>query len=579
MGKMSKLKPNRKELHYFALDYLSSDRTQEITRMLKSDSALAQELTQIEYEIGKYVADNDPLLLPEGLKTGEDCWRDFINRYGDSLKLQTVNSFYETKLYQRSHLTKLWQGRSYLTSRPALAVFFILIISVFIYFYQDVRSVSAEEFLQESITFERDQGKELADPIIHRKLLIQKRTTGKVDIERIEYWSDIRANKFKSKTNPTEKKQAITPTNETWNQLGTVLRQNSFKQPFSAFAFDSWRKRIAQKSDRISEIELVNNQKALQLTTIVKGLHSLNSITEASLTVNSDWQIISQEIKVQDSDNTVIEYSFSEIYYEVVSNSEIHISFDDSIDLSLNIPEPRNLYRDVDENISTTLSDSDSINTEIAALYEIHKLGADLDGQIEVDHSVDGKVTVEGIPETGILKKKLEDALSQIPHLNLKLSSRKVRSAQSNQQYNETIDNTKPIDNLSYTLIVESEKAYREAWALKQLVNRTKSEEFYKDPRIIQMRDTYLAKIKVHCTVIRKKLEPALMSITSKPIDRGMSQTHSMHVHGVLVYESVEALFKLLRQNFASRQTTDTTEKTAKEIMNELMQLNTLLSN
>lgn len=600
-------RPTREELILYLLEKLNTDRIQEIDSLLEFDQTLDDELCQIESEIGKYIAKHNLYKLPI---SAEDSYKDFIRKYSDLLDQPKILS---TLNYRQSHLTKLKillaGGRQLITRRSLLFAALFLIISASSYFFLFYYShtVTAEEFVQNVIKAEIARVKKVAEPVIYRRLQVQKKSSGKEKAETWETSQDIQKNesKYKFLNQSVSKHISNKQHSEIASQLAMVLKYNNFGQILSASAFNDWRNTLKQKTDQVNKFELSKDQSRFELVTNVDGNHPVNSIIAVSIIVNSKWEIVSEQINVQGIDE-IIEYVFSEIDFRGMTRSEAERVFDtDDKGSEILFGSTTKFDTDASPNINnenSDLSSKDLIEAEISVLVVLHDVGADLDGQIDVTRGGDEQIIIQG-DVSPILRKKIIDSVSSISTVPVNFTKfekkDKGRSVNNRiieinitgtddtelqsqvQQYyvakglwkNE--DSNKNLVELSRSVVSESEAAYRQAWALNQLHKKVISGELYPDPRIDKMKLDYIARINAHYKRIRSQLQPALLSF----IDKQGLVVQSTQTQNELIYKSIDQLFRLICVHFAGGEESDKDENSAKEMLRVFMTLDSLLSN
>lgn len=310
------------------------------------------------------------------------------------------------------------------------------------------RAVSAQEFLQRTTQAETLSLSRVGEPVVYRRLQVKRVGTGPSVVW--ESWSDARRNQFRQRVMDEEGLRFLRANEEATPpllaELEEILRVNRFdpQHPLSAAAFAEWRKSIRAESEIVTEIALPGNgdKDGLKLTTIPDRPHSLNTITEASLTVRkSDWHTVSLQLKAL-SEREVREYEISETDYEVLPLQALTV-FADLPPLptpaASHFAMPSAAPKASPSPIVALPTIAALETAEVAALYALHQVRADLGEQIEVLQDEGRQIVVRGLAQNAARKEELLRALSGIPLVSAQIQTveEAVLQAQQNNAANK----------------------------------------------------------------------------------------------------------------------------------------------
>ena len=406
---------------------LTPERRAEIQRQLETDWELRTTLAQLERRIGKYV-EATAHQSPAEIEPFDDFWLRLTPQL-DRLTTPQALSRKPVRPVFFARLANAMKPQQYgwrLASVTAFALLLTTGLILYLSLSTRVRPVSAEELLQRSISGEDLRLKQLSEPVVYRKLQVKRVGTG--EPVAWESWNDPQRNQFRQRVADKHGLRFLradekeTPT--VIAELGQILRANHFdpQHPLSAAAFAAWRKSIRTKSETVSERALLGNKNndGLTLTTMAQEPYAVNAITTASLVVRkSDWHAVALHLKVQ-RENEIREYELRETAYEVLPLQALTV-FTDLVPTPVASAMPTPAPSIVAATASPSLMPSVSLPTtaalqvaEVAALYALHQVQADLGEQLEVVREQDRQVVVRGLVQTAARKAELVQALSSI---------------------------------------------------------------------------------------------------------------------------------------------------------------------
>lgn len=397
-----------------------------------------------------------------------------------------------------------------------------------------LRAVSAEELLQRATQSEVAQIKQVAEPVVYRR--IQVKRTGANEAVTWESWREAGKNQFRQRVADGQgwrflrmNEQATPPLIA---EIETIFQANhlDLQRPLSADAFAEWRKTIRRKSEIIQEVALPGSSAndGLKLTTIAQEPYAVNAIIEATLTVRkSDWHTVAQRLKVQ-GENEVREYELSETGHEVLPLHALTVFADlaptpspvPAIIVAASPATSPAIIAKASPPPAPPPSEAEVKEAEVAAMYALHQARADLGEQIEVVREAGQGVIVSGLVETPERKQQLMEALRDLPLVAARIQTIEEETRQAARQAaaslparaaetvtpNETVISTasgaqagnafeqrlaryfaerEPEPNgsdqrsvnlkvaqLSNEVVAESSAALSEAWALRRLLER-----------------------------------------------------------------------------------------------------------
>lgn len=473
----------------------------------------------------------------------------------------------ESSLLSRWAMTLRWQFAQRRVAVAAIACL-LIIASLAVIFRRAERTVSAQELLQRTAQAETLSLRRVGDPVVYRKLQVKR--VGTSDAVVWESWSDAERKQFRQRVADKQGLRFLrageTAAPALLAELEKVLGANHFdaQRPLSAAAFAEWRQAIQPKTELVSQQE-----DKLTLTTIVEPRQAPNTIREASLTVReSDWHAVSLVLYVQGERETRA-YEILETAYEVLPLQALTV-FSDLPPALLASPATAKPF--VSRPIATPVAaaalkplpaEAELKDAEVAALYTLHQLKADLGEQIEVVREAGRQITVRGLVETEARKQQLNEALRAVPLVipNLQTIEEAARQlaaktpaggAETNtfaapeipasaanaasvnpfqqalekyfiERGNERRNAALKAAQLSDAVVSETAAALSEAWALRRLAERFNPEqedEFtapnrqrIMDPRILEMMRNHLARLQAQRRSLHAQLNPVLSMI------------------------------------------------------------------
>ncbi len=302
----------------------------------------------------------------------------------------------------------------------------ILAFAVIAFFTWSDRApvVTASELLRKASEAEAQELRATAQPVIYQKLRIR----GGGRVATWELWRDTANARYRqavgSETEQLARKTSMRETVEAAlvMELTEVLRANRMdpQRPLSPASFEAWRQSLAAKSEEVSSSQTEAGE-MLTLRVLSLAAPSAGQIIEASLVVRArDWRLLAQSLKVR-GENEIREYELNETTYDVIPLAALSVLAD---------PAPATMAA---TRITAAASPSPTLkplptkaelrDAEVAALYTLHQLKADLGEQIEIARESNEQIVVRGQVETSERKQELIAALNGIPFVAARIQT------------------------------------------------------------------------------------------------------------------------------------------------------------
>lgn len=509
--------------------------------------------------------------------------------------------------------------------RPLAWVSVVLAVSlagILILIWSDRTSVvSASELLQKASEAQARTLRTTTQPVIYQKLRIRRGAR----VATWELWRDMSNARFRQSVKSAQEG----PTHESdeallASELMEVLRSNQMnpQSPLSVASFQTWRQSLTAKREEVSSSQTETGE-ALTLRVSATAGIAVGQILEASLVVRGqDWRPQAQFLKVR-GENEIREYELSETAYEVIPLAALTIFAEPTpkptapgiapLSVETRIPLPLT--------VATPFPTSAELqNAEIAALYTLHQLKADLGEQIEIVREANAHILVRGQVETQERKQELIAALNGIPFVTVRIQTfgevtapaataqtparvTPLPEQKSDQSPTANVNLferqlvryyaergvgpgdaasiNRRIEQLANRVSAEASAALTNGYALRRL-----AEQFADSPdeqtsvaaaRLREVISDHLAEIKRRSSNLRMQLEPVLLAIAGTrnnalPSPQLAEGTHKTRV--MRLFKAVEQVQRLSYRLFDSRQSlADSPEEAAGLMLQALAQL------
>ena len=629
--------PDDGELLAYLDGELAPERQTEIRQLLEGDWRLRVRLAEVEHDIVVYVKATHPRRQSE-LPPFAEVWQGVSRRLTEPLEPWPVEA--ELRLRRNDGIRSSARFRVWVEALPrqpalprwsvAASVGLILVAGVAFWLLSSerLRAVSAEELLQRATQSEVAQIKQVAEPVVYRR--IQVKRTGANETVTWESWREAGKNQFRQRVANGHgwrflrtNEQATPPLIA---EIETIFQANhlDLQRPLSADAFAEWRKTIRRKSEIIQEVALPGSgaNDGLKLTAIAQEPYAVNAIIEATLTVRkSDWHTVAQRLRVQ-GENEVREYELSETGHEVLPLHALTV-FADLVPTTSTTPaiivaaspaaSPAIIAK-ASPSPAPPPSEGEVKEAEVAAMYALHQARADLGEQIEVVREVGQGVIVRGLVETEERKQQLTEALRDLPLVAARIqtveeaahqaaASQTARAAEAvtpdepvistasgaqagnafEQRLARYFAEREPEPNgsdqrsvnlkvarLSNEVVAESSAALSEAWALRRLLERFPPEIELTPAarrRVEEMAANHFAPLKAQSRKLRARLEPALLSMTEPPGSSAPPPESMKQAQALRVFRAVEQARQMTLRLFAGAGSAATPEEAAGQLL------------
>jgi hypothetical protein len=403
------------------------------------------------------------------------------------------------------------------------------------------------------------------------------------------------------------------------SELMEVLRANRMnpQQPLSAASFEAWRQSLAAKREKVSRSQTEAGETLTLRVSAVTEV-AVGQIAEASLAAPArDWRPQAQSLKVR-AENEIREYELSETAYELIPLAALTVFAEPApMPAATRIP-----WASPSPTASPLPTRAELRNAEIAALYALHRLKADLGEQIEIAPESNERIVVRGQVETPERKRELIAALKGIPFVAARIQTFAEASAQAappppavaiiappkaNSDSSPAAGvnlferrlaryfaerATAPEDaaainrriaQLANSAFAESSAALSSAWALRRLAvafddgpdEQMNEQMSVAAARLREVIGNHLAEIKTRSRNLRAQLEPALISIAGTQAGAAPSPLPAKEARKARVmrlFNAIEQVQRLSYRLFDSRQTSAASPEEAARLMLEALE-------
>lgn len=279
--------------------------------------------------------------------------------------------------------------------------------------------VTASEFLQKASEAQARELRKTAQPVVYQKLRIRRGAR----VATWELWRDTANARFRqsveSATAGARRESPESDEAALVSELMEVLRANRMnpQEPLSAASFEAWRQSLAAKREEVSRSQTEAGETlTLRVSAIAETI--VGQITEASLVAPArDWRPQAQSLKVR-GENEIREYELRETAYEVIPLAALTVFAE-----SAPIPAATRIPATPSPTAPPLPTSAELQNAEVAALYALHQLKADLGEQIEIACESNEQVIVRGQVETPERKRELIAALEWIPLVTARIQT------------------------------------------------------------------------------------------------------------------------------------------------------------
>lgn len=301
------------------------------------------------------------------------------------------------------------------TLRPsiwAMTGLSVAFVAVAFFIWSDrVPVITASQLLEKAIEAQASEVGATDQPVIYQKLRIRCGARAAM----MELWHDKANSRFRqivgSARDGIMRESSKVDEVALMSELMAVLRANHLnpQQPLSAASFQAWRQSLKSKHEEISRSQKENGATLTLSVTTVANV-AVGQIIEASLIVTEhNWRPREQLLKVQ-GEKEIREYHLSETAHEVHSLTMSDVFQEPpSMIATMQISETNSL------GVNHLPTKAELQNAEVAAMYLLHQLKADLGEQIEISRESNEQIVVRGQVDTAERKWELIAKLKEIP--------------------------------------------------------------------------------------------------------------------------------------------------------------------
>lgn len=632
--------PWREQLLLYLDGELTESEREAIKTHLETCWKCRAHVAEIESTITSFSHFDDDVLAAH-LPSPPNGWRGFGGQ------LQQMSSANGTPSW-RTRWRNWWTGArgSSLQLRwlqPRWVTVVMLIVGLTAMSFWLVRStpVSARELLQRSIQAETESLRKVAEPVLYRKLQVRRKTAQATDAVTWESWHAAHGDQFRQRVADQQGIRFLRANDNAAPPLLTaieqilVLNHLDAQRPLSAVAFDGWRARVRGVIETVS-----NNDEQLMLTVQTPAPYTLHAIRQASLLVRrTDWHVVALHLQVQ-GEAEVQFYELSEAAYEVMPLDAL------TVFANLSLPSPSTVP--TNSPVAPTASPvrvaavpSPSLavvaplpstaalqEAEVATLYALHQLRADLGEQIEVTRDNGRQIVVRGLVQTATRKAELLQSLNPIALVRPQIQTieEAVQQAQqtappatSNDAVVTTIDvavtssetvakvnpfqqklaeyfggrkglsdTEREVVNRKITqfynaIETDASAATAEAWALRRLQDRltTMAESGVElapasKQQLDEMLKTHIVRLRQRAQSLQARLRPLLAALGIEPGNVGPLNTSNRAAKIQMVFQAVAQISRL-SDTLIGGKSADPLPTTAKSLLTELARLEAAL--
>jgi hypothetical protein len=508
----------------------------------------------------------------------------------------------------------------------------VLIPALLWMFLRAERPVSAHELLQRTTEAEALTLRRVGDPVVYRKLHVKR--IGADETVVWESWRDPQRLQFRQriadKQGPRFLRADEPAAPMILTELQQVLRASKYdvQRPLSAAAFAEWRSAMQPKTETVTTTA---DECKLTITT---NATARNAIIEAALTVRkSDWHAVALEIKAQ-GEHDVRTYELREAAYEILPLQALTVFADLAPLVATTSPRLAPTTTPTALALGAVASASPAPSSalpsavalqeaEVAALFTLHQLQADLGEPIEVVREANRQIIVRGLVETTARKQQLNDALRALPLVSSQLQT--VEEAAQKMEQKSAQKTVSPPDNtaettvtivtqmdvaasnlpransfhqslekyfmargadrrnaalkvaqLSDAIVSEAGAALSEAWALRRLAERFISTE---DPeftaanrqRVSEMMRNHLSRLQAQRRSLYAQVDPMLRPMVTAVAPPAVSNVGNRQTQALQLFKAVEHFAQLSNSLFAGSDG-GSDEQSARRILTALAQ-------
>ncbi len=373
--------------------------------------------------------------------------------------------------------------------RVTVTVFVVALIAVMAFLLKREPVVSASELLRKSTEAQAARLHATAQPVIHQRLQLRRKTQANEETVSWETWDDTVNARFVQScegcaSTSVAKAAVVVPNTQPptpnipdlLTDLTQVLEANHMDpaRPLSAVSYQSWHNTLQHQRDEVTKSKLADGSEALTLRTISASPVSMGQIAEATFVVRTkNWQPTELRLDVATEGGSRI-YDLTETTSEIMSLAQVSpgVFAEQPVVAPSPASSPKEIARKETQPTPTLASNSQPLNPapaataelEIEALRLLSQAGADLGEQISVKRTSAGMLEITGIVETDKRKTEIINALGPIAsNPSVRIDIQTVAEAVAKQTSNKPTPapSTRAVEITSNRLAAEAElRAY-----------------------------------------------------------------------------------------------------------------------
>lgn len=524
--------PSREGLLLFVDGELQTKEAAQLEAHLEACWQCRVKTQKIQDAIADIIEFDDQVLTPRLVPP--QGWRNFDRKLTELVAASGKQSFTSRffgslgRFLPSSHFFALPRPLLHHVVRSTAVLLLLVLIVTLIIRLKREPTVSASQFLANTIEAQALQTRRTADPVIHQRLQVRRKDQPRESEVALELWDDTknrRVRQFLTDGNKSIPFTAIKgPTRSSGadlvNELAQVLRANHMDpaRPLSAASYQSWHNTLQHQRDAVTITKLADGSEAVTLRTIPATPVNLGQIAEATFVVGAtDWLPTELRLNVASEDGHRV-YELIQTISEVVSLVQVNpaIFTDQQVVSPSPHASPKEMAKKETQPTPSLAPNAQPLSpmpaataeVEIEALRLLNQSGADLGEQISVKRTSAGLLEITGIVETDKRKNEILNALSPIainPSIHIDIQT--VADAVARQTFNKPtpLPSTRVVEIESNTMAAEPElrayfankgkdtdeamrqyaarmvslsgRAMDHLWAMKRLLNQFSREE------------------------------------------------------------------------------------------------------
>lgn len=392
-------------------------------------------LEKVQEAISDFIDYRNQILKPS-IEPPPHGWRGFDDLLSQQVAETGKRSFFSAV---RESLGRIFSTARLMRAHPPVmlvritaGLFAALLLSLLIFYFNRVPTVSADELLNRAVQVHSQQLRTTPQAVIYQKVQLKRKKAGSSTDSTVtwEVWSDTSASRSRQAVDTAAGRRFVpnvlsqvaaaadqpgkTGIPADLTSLARVLEANNMdpQLPLSAVSYNAWRGSVSSKHEAVTASTRAGVE-LMTLETTSTGPSAVGAVTQASLVVRAhDWHPVAERLRVKQHDGDD-EYELTETAFEVISVSLLDpaIFADES---PVGAPEIARADRPTEESASITAPARVAASTEleIEVLSLLSQAGADLGEQVSVTRAPDGSLRVEGVVETDERKRAILETLS-----------------------------------------------------------------------------------------------------------------------------------------------------------------------